>query len=57
MIPKVDPGYQQVCSVVELLVTRGAKTHQLHIIVPNGTDGDLVAGFLQTRGSKPVTLQ
>ena len=40
--------------VVELLVARGAKTHEHQFLVPNGADGDLVAGFLQTRGSKPV---
>ena len=41
--------------VVELLVARGAKTHEHQFLVPNGADGDLVAGFLQTHGSKPVT--
>ena len=41
--------------VVELLVARGAKTHEHQFLVPKGADGDLVAGFLQTRGSKPVT--
>ena len=41
--------------VVELLVARGAKTHEHQFLVPKGVDGDLVAGFLQTRGSKPVT--
>ena len=43
-------------NVVELLVlkyeAKGVASHDFY--VPNGPKGDLVAGFLQTRGSKPV---
>ena len=42
-------------SVIELLVAHNAKTHENQFLVPNGADGDLVAGFPQTRNSKPVT--
>jgi ankyrin repeat protein len=40
--------------IVQLLVARGAVTHQHEFSVPNGADGDLVAGYLQQHGSKPV---
>jgi len=39
---------------VQILVDRGAKVHKDQFEVPTGKDGDLVAGFLQTNGSKPV---
>ena len=43
--------------IVKLLIERGASitlgTQGYH--VPNGPEGDLVAGYLQTHGSKPVT--
>ena len=34
---------------------RGASVHEDEYHIPNGRDGDLVAGVLQTHGSKPVT--
>ena len=40
--------------LVELLVERGAKVHESQFTVPNGATGDLVAGYLQQHGSKPV---
>uniref|UniRef100_A0A7S2G3S8 F5/8 type C domain-containing protein n=1 Tax=Haptolina brevifila TaxID=156173 RepID=A0A7S2G3S8_9EUKA len=40
---------------VQMLVDRGAKVHEDQFEVPMGKAGDLVAGFLQTNGSKPVT--
>ena len=39
---------------VQMLVDRGAKVHEDVFEVPQGKDGDLVAGYLQTNGSKPV---
>ena len=39
---------------VQLLVNRGAEVHKHRFNVPQGRDGDLVAGFLQTNGSNPV---
>ncbi|KAJ8613009.1 hypothetical protein CTAYLR_004050 [Chrysophaeum taylorii] len=39
---------------VQLLVERGAETHKDMYEVPEGREGDLVAGFLQTHGSKSV---
>ena len=39
---------------VQMLVDRGAKVHEDVFEVPQGKDGDLVAGLLQTHGSKPV---
>ena len=41
-------------AVVQLLVERGAVTHRDELRVPEGSEGDLVAGFLQSHGSKPV---
>jgi len=53
--------------IVKLLIEKGAtigdpiyeyrsnKPFQTGYKVPNGPDGDLVAGYLQTHGSKPVT--
>lgn len=40
---------------VTMLVDRGAKVDEDQFEVPKGKAGDLVAGFLQTNGSKPVT--
>ena len=40
---------------VKMLVDHGAKVHEDQFEVPMGKAGDLVAGFLQTNGSKPVT--
>jgi hypothetical protein len=54
----------RVCSLelVKLLIDYGATTSPKDIHgqdnvfkVPNGPEGDLVAGYLQTHGSKPVT--
>ena len=39
---------------VQMLVERGAQVDKAIFRVPQGKDGDLVAGFLQTHGSKPV---
>ena len=40
--------------IVKLLIERGAITHTSEFTVPNGHEGDLVAGYLQQHGSKPV---
>jgi len=40
---------------VKMLVDHGAKVHEHQFVVPMGKAGDLVAGYLQTNGSKPVT--
>jgi len=40
---------------VRMLTDRGAKVDEHSFMVPKGKTGDLVAGFLQTNGSKPVT--
>ena len=40
---------------VQMLVDRGAKVDEHQFEVPKGKAGDLVAGYLQTNGSKPVT--
>jgi hypothetical protein len=40
--------------IVQLLVDRGAITHTSEFTVPKGQKGDLVAGYLQQHGSKPV---
>ena len=39
---------------VQLLIDHGAELHKHEFKVPQGKDGDLVAGLLQTNGSKPV---
>mmetsp|Transcript_73670 Transcript_73670/g.146489 ORF Transcript_73670/g.146489 Transcript_73670/m.146489 type:complete len:529 (-) Transcript_73670:745-2331(-) len=39
---------------VQALVDRGAKVHEHRFKVPKGKEGDLVAGYLQTNGSKPI---
>ena len=39
---------------VQALVDRGATVHEHSFAVPKGKEGDLVAGYLQTNGSKPV---
>ena len=39
---------------VQALVDCGATVHEHSFAVPNGREGDLVAGYLQTNGSKPV---
>ena len=39
---------------VQALVECGATVHEHSFAVPNGREGDLVAGYLQTNGSKPV---
>lgn len=47
----------RVCSLelVKLLIDYGATTSDVNDFrVPNGTEGDLVAGYLQTHGSKHV---
>ena len=41
--------------MVKYLVKKGAKIGDTQYWVPNGPEGDLVAGYLQTHGSKPVT--
>jgi hypothetical protein len=41
--------------IVKLLIERGAITHTSEFSVPNGHEGDLVAGYLQQHGTKPVT--
>ena len=41
--------------LVKLLLEKGATVGDVIYKVPNGAEGDLVAGYLQTRGSKPVT--
>lgn len=40
--------------MVKFLVDNGATIGDTQYHVPNGPDGDLVAGYLQTHGSKPV---
>ena len=40
--------------ITQVLVEYGAVTHKHEFEVPMGADGDLVAGFLQGHGSKPV---
>jgi len=40
--------------MVKFLVENGAKIGDTQYHVPNGPEGDLVAGYLQTHGSKPV---
>ena len=40
--------------LTKFLVENGAKIGDTQYHTPNGTDGDLVAGYLQTRGSNPV---
>ena len=42
-------------AAVQILVDRGAKVDEHTFQVPKGKAGDLVAGYLQTNGSKPVT--
>ena len=43
-------------TIVKLIVEQGgAVTHRDELKVPNGSDGDLTAGYLQSHGSKPVT--
>jgi len=42
-------------AAVQMLVDRGAKVHEAQFEVPTGKAGDLVAGYLQTNGSKAVT--
>ena len=41
--------------MVKFLHEKGAKIGDTQYHVPNGPEGDLVAGYLQTHGSKPVT--
>ena len=41
--------------MVKFLHEKGAKIGVMQYHVPNGPEGDLVAGYLQTHGSKPVT--
>jgi uncharacterized protein YdcH (DUF465 family) len=40
--------------MVKFLHNKGAKIATIAFHVPNGTEGDLVAGYLQTHGSAPV---
>jgi len=40
--------------MVKFMVENGATIGDTQYHVPNGTEGDLVAGYLQTHGSKPV---
>ena len=40
--------------LVKFLLSNGAKIGDNEYLVPNGNVGDLVAGCLQTHGSKPV---
>ena len=40
--------------MTKFLVEKGAKIGDTMYHAPNGLDGDLIAGYLQTRGSKPV---
>jgi hypothetical protein len=40
--------------LTKFLVENGAKIGDTQYHTPNGADGDIVAGYLQTRGSKPV---
>lgn len=40
--------------LTKFLVENGAKIGDTQYHTPNGADGDLVAGYLQTHGSKPV---
>jgi hypothetical protein len=40
--------------MVKFLHEKGATIGDMQYHVPNGTEGDLVAGYLQTHGSKPV---
>jgi hypothetical protein len=40
--------------MVKFLHEKGAKIGDTNYHVPNGTEGDLVAGYLQTHGSAPV---
>lgn len=40
---------------VQALVDRGATVHEHSFAVPKGKEGDLVAGYLQTNGSRPVS--
>jgi len=40
--------------MVKFLHEKGAKIGDTIYHTPNGTEGDLVAGYLQTNGSKPV---
>ena len=40
--------------MVKFLAENGATIGDTQYHVPNGTEGDLVAGYLQTHGSKPV---
>ena len=40
--------------LVKFLLLNGAKIGDNEYLVPNGNVGDLVAGCLQTHGSKPV---
>jgi len=42
-------------AAVQMLVDHGAKVHEAQFEVPTGKAGDLVAGYLQTNGSKAVT--
>ena len=41
--------------MVKYLLKKGATIGDITYKVPNGPEGDLVAGYLQTHGSKPVT--
>ena len=41
--------------MVKFLHEKGAKIGDTQYHVPTGPEGDLVAGYLQTHGSKPVT--
>jgi hypothetical protein len=41
--------------MVKFLHEKGATIGDTGYHVPNGPEGDLVAGYLQTHGSKPVT--
>ena len=40
--------------MVKFLHEKGAKIGDTIYHTPNGTEGDLVAGYLQTHGSAPV---
>ena len=40
--------------LTKFLVENGAKIGDTQYHTPNGADGDLVAGYLQTRGSNTV---
>jgi len=40
--------------LVKFLIEKGATIGDTQYHTPNGLDGDLVAGYLQTHGSKPV---